>query len=404
MGSSAGSDESVNSTTSQWRQQSQKPPVKSNPNTEQGLSVVQHEHQRNFHEIQEADIEFYNSSIEFLNTHHSRVKTADHWANRNKRKLSIPLGLECESSLVSNVLEVTHETLNPDIEPEAVGLNDTAFDAFSAGSSWKDLDQSYSSESDMDAECRSLLSSVDIMLVSSVSSPTRYYDCSRSRMLVKTYLSSSDREFDEMVEFGFPYSSVVEDKDDKDCRFLTLRLTLTPWHARADEAKLYGQEDAEKHVPLKEMVNKFLSRTSAMLSYPPQRVPSQVQGTKPLICKSRRSPEPDHSSAHPNTKGEMSEVGRVASYSQTVQPFLEDIDAFSGISNRTEVAFEIPSIQDGHSMSDFSPKVPTKTRGGFRKDKGFRIMDLTASPPAATSIIRSVRSAENLSKNPALYT
>ncbi|KAG0214226.1 hypothetical protein BGX31_001121 [Mortierella sp. GBA43] len=270
-------DEAINVTMCQ---QSPEPP--SDNSSEGTLPITQSDKRQQLHEIQEADYEFYNSSLEFLNTHHSRINTGDRWVNRNKRKPYVPLRRQSESSLMSKVLEVTRETTGSMIDPLTADPKEDSFTPFDQPSCWRDFDQSCSSDADMDTDCRTLLSPVDIMLVSSISSPTRYYDCPKYRKLVKTYLSSTEQEFDEMIEFGFPYSGIVDDKDGmdykaKDYRFLTLRMTLTPWHARANEVNLYGHEDSEKQIPVQEKVNKFLSRTSAMLSCSSQRVSSYVQ-------------------------------------------------------------------------------------------------------------------------------
>ncbi|KAF8930641.1 hypothetical protein BGZ58_008107, partial [Dissophora ornata] len=239
----------------------------------------------------------------------------DNWANRNKRKPSIPVRRQSESSLLNKIIDATNEVVAGStiktttvvdhdappmpllsLEQEDVD-DDYEPSPFGPDSCWKDFSQSRSStfDSEIDPEYRSLLSSVDIMLVSSISSPTQYYDNPKSRKLIRAFLTSGEREFDEAVEFGFPTVGVIDDKDGrtKDCRFLTLRLTLTPWHARADELRLYGLEKQSNNMPpLKDMVNKFLTKTSAMLSSsPPRTLGLAAADAKqlPLSAKGRRS-------------------------------------------------------------------------------------------------------------------
>ncbi|KAI8598292.1 hypothetical protein EDD21DRAFT_382903 [Dissophora ornata] len=101
-------------------------------------------------------------------------------------------------------------------------------------------------------------SSDSVAVVSSNSSPTQFYDSLQTRHALRTFLTNTERQFDEMVEYGFPCKQAA-----KNYRYLTLRITLTPWHARADEAKLYGASASMpgKQTQFKAMVNKFFSRS-----------------------------------------------------------------------------------------------------------------------------------------------
>ncbi|KAF9351027.1 hypothetical protein BGX34_000848 [Mortierella sp. NVP85] len=367
-------------------------------------SVARRELQHPLHEVHEADVEFYNNSLEFLNTHHSRITTTDRWANRNKRRPCVPLRRQSESSLMSKVLGVTKEALHPTttaatttatmplpletMEPKEV---EEELESFGPGGCWKDFEQSFSSSDDAAgemeateesaaaaaAECRSLLSPVDIMVVSSVASPTRYYDCPKYRQLLKTFLCSSERAFDAMIEFGFPSSGVLDDdkeemegqtNNNSECRFLTLRLTLTPWHARANETKLYGPEGSVKPMPVKTKVNKFLSRTSAMLSCTPQRVASQAHLIKRPRSKDRRLPAP-----------------------------LEAAETLSDILYR-ELAPDTLPFQRRCQSANNSPSIgPFKTQSGMRKG-----VAITDTPPLTViSTVRYGRStADDLNKDP----
>ncbi|KAG0227856.1 hypothetical protein BGW42_002547 [Actinomortierella wolfii] len=106
-----------------------------------------------------------------------------------------------------------------------------------------------------------------VLLISSHSSPTQFYDLPETRAKVRQFLTSVSG-FEEVLEYGFPSDIAVEDKVEGEsglgCRYLTLRLTLTPWHARADEAELYGPSETQgKQQQFKTMVTKFFSRTSS---------------------------------------------------------------------------------------------------------------------------------------------
>ncbi|KAG0312171.1 hypothetical protein BGZ97_011417 [Linnemannia gamsii] len=126
-----------------------------------------------------------------------------------------------------------------------------------------------------------------ILLVSSSALPTQFYDSSKTRNVLRTYLTNTGLEFDEMIEYGFPSEAFMNDDDLDDnndddlgpenshqqqkasvaelapsCRFLTLRITLTPWHARADESTLYGpRATMGRQLQFKAMVNRFFSRS-----------------------------------------------------------------------------------------------------------------------------------------------
>ncbi|KAF9435207.1 hypothetical protein BGZ76_006703 [Entomortierella beljakovae] len=353
---------------------------------------VEH-HQNNQQSIFETDKEFYNKSLEFLKMHHSRSNTADDWANRNKRKTSIPRRRQSESSLLTKIAEANNEStanISDNEDNDIIPLKQDDLNPFGPGSCWKDIDYSCSEEYDLDEEYRSLLSSVDIMLVPCISSPTRFYSCPKSRKVVQTYLTSGEREFDEMLEHGFPASSVIEDKNGKvkDCRFMTLRLTLTPWHARANESKLYGSGDAEKSAPPKGMVNKFLSKTTARMSSP-----SLLPEGKLPNLRGRKSPAPEIIP----TRGAAQ-----VNVSQGIHP-LDENAAVTPISIDT---YEAQTIQRGDIQTTgvFPPKPQYKSKtGALRREKGFRIMDPT-TPPLAPHVIRNRSSTEMLNRDAEFYT
>ncbi|KAG0282006.1 hypothetical protein BGZ96_000942 [Linnemannia gamsii] len=138
-----------------------------------------------------------------------------------------------------------------------------------------------------------------IMLVSSSALPTQFYDATKTRNVLRTYLTSPGLEFDEMIEYGFPSEAFMDDGDLDDnngdhlasenslrlkasaaelapsCRFLTLRITLTPWHARADESTLYGPRNTVgRQLQFKAMVNRFFSRSGSTTTAAPLMSPS----------------------------------------------------------------------------------------------------------------------------------
>lgn len=427
----------------------QQPPQVSSKSSPSPLPSDRHGH------IQ-GDVEFFKKSVEFLRTHHSRHNTADDWANRNKRKHQLPVRRQSESCLLDRIADShvgdsdsiasSHDKRKTTLS-SYVSTNDDNEDceadepkAFGPGSCWKDLDPTYPSLMDFDQlvedNDRSLLSSVDILLMPTISSPTRYYDCPRSRKLVRTYLTSKSREFDEMIEFGFPLTSIVDDNrsstssSSRDCRFLTLRLTLTPWHARADEAKLYGSDDVVVAVtapgmPIKEKVNKFLSRTSAKLSGSPPRILSLLPDSRSILSiapdrKLSLTPDSTLTITHqqppsPLDNGTASPSSMVSPpLSQTPRGFL-DMPACTGTTATTPQSgfSQLPpsgprAIKTGNSGS--APSAPAS--GGIlppRRDKGFRIMDpsnmsapnpLTLSTASPAPVLREVNSADYLSIDP----
>ncbi|KAF9938839.1 hypothetical protein BGZ67_010314 [Mortierella alpina] len=120
-----------------------------------------------------------------------------------------------------------------------------------------------------------------IYLVSSDSSPTHFYDSPQVREALRLFLASNGCEFEEMIDNGFPSEVLLSSNDDEDdeydeddeveieeeesvqdhCRYLTLRITLTPWHSRADEADLYGPEgEPEAPQEIRSMMSELFSR------------------------------------------------------------------------------------------------------------------------------------------------
>ncbi|KAF9126531.1 hypothetical protein BGW39_006551, partial [Mortierella sp. 14UC] len=382
----------------------------------------------------QGDVEFFKKSVEFLRTHHSRHNTADDWANRNKRKVQLPPRRQSESCLLDRIADTqvvdTANNKGKDMlsssVPEKIESEEWQEEeprAFGPGSCWKDLDPSRSSMMDFDHLVddgdRSLLSSVDILLMPIISSPTRFYDCPRSRKLVRTYLTSKGREFDEMIEFGFPLTYIVDDNrsissssSSKDCRFLTLRLTLTPWHARADEAKLYGSDDAAAAgAPIKERVNKFLSRTSAKLSCSPPRILSLLPDARSVLSavpdrKMSLTPDSTLSAlSFNNGAGSSAEVTITNSpLSQTPRSHLD-----ASLASLSQLPPTGPRTIKS-SSNNSGPISPASTGAALRprREKGFRIMDpSTMSSPIPLSLttsvaplLRTVNSPDYLSIDP----
>ncbi|KAG0253541.1 hypothetical protein DFQ27_007352 [Actinomortierella ambigua] len=134
-----------------------------------------------------------------------------------------------------------------------------------------------------------------MLLISSHSSPTQFYDLPEARAKVRRFLTSLGG-FEEVLEYGFPSDVAVEDTTDDSgglgCRYLTLRLTLTPWHARADETELYGAPETQgKQQQFRTMMTKFFSRASS--SGP---LPGMVSGSSTAAPTPAPSPSP--SSVH----------------------------------------------------------------------------------------------------------
>ncbi|KAI1316105.1 hypothetical protein EDD11_010419 [Mortierella claussenii] len=145
----------------------------------------------------------------------------------------------------------------------------------------------------------------NILLVTNCSSPTQFYDAPQTRHALRTFLAEC--RFDEVVEYGFPsevfddataaaileVQGLPEQQMDGDggerlpnCRYMTLRTTLTPWHARADEVKLYGTTSTPgKQMQFKTIVNRFFSRAPAVTT--PSRSPpaqSSSQWPRPALA------------------------------------------------------------------------------------------------------------------------
>ncbi|KAG0026020.1 hypothetical protein BGZ81_006680 [Podila clonocystis] len=115
-----------------------------------------------------------------------------------------------------------------------------------------------------------------ILLVSTRPTPTQFYGALNTRKALRTLVTNNEQEFENMLERGFLWSPVSElldpnnpddgdVQDDKDYDFMlpsvppqyfmTLRITLTPWHARADESEIYGHF-ARRQAPLPTITKK----------------------------------------------------------------------------------------------------------------------------------------------------
>ncbi|KAF9295328.1 hypothetical protein BGZ74_010881 [Mortierella antarctica] len=109
-----------------------------------------------------------------------------------------------------------------------------------------------------------------ILLVSTRPIPTQFYSALKTRRSLRTLVTNNEQEFENMLERGFIWSPVSElvdpnnpdddevlEDQDQDFMipsvppqyFMTLRITLTPWHARADESEIYGHF-ARKQAPI----------------------------------------------------------------------------------------------------------------------------------------------------------
>lgn len=153
-----------------------------------------------------------------------------------------------------------------------------------------------------------------ILLVSSSALPTQFYDSPKTRSVLRTYLTSPGLDFDEMIEYGFPSEAFMSDDGDDDdapsedpsssqqkaaaeltpsCRFLTLRITLTPWHARADESTLYGPSSTTgRQLQFKAMVNRFFSRPGSTTTTGMMTTPLSSPSTLTLVGETGATASP----------------------------------------------------------------------------------------------------------------
>ncbi|KAG0363284.1 hypothetical protein BGZ54_008220 [Gamsiella multidivaricata] len=145
-----------------------------------------------------------------------------------------------------------------------------------------------------------------VLLVSNCSSPTQFYDAPQTRYALQTFLASGERKFEEVVEYGFPsevlcnadgragkhtVTGVIKREQRKKperCRYVTLRVTLTPWHARADEIKLYGPMGAPgKQLQFRSMVHRIFSRSpsngSSVASSPRLTASMRVPSSRAMV-------------------------------------------------------------------------------------------------------------------------
>ncbi|KAF9948610.1 hypothetical protein BGZ72_009502 [Mortierella alpina] len=355
-------------------------------------------------ELRPTEPEFYQSSVEFLSIH-GHTHTSGDWVNRNKRKTLVPKRRQSESNLLCNIAKTAQvaNSLHLEEEPAPRGAmgDDSERPSTHGPEEWSNEHATAAPASGIDAEEQSLVSSVDVLLRPSISTPTQYYDSAEARKLLRTYLTSEGRRFEEMVEFGFPGTGLVESAGSTDhSRFLTLRLTLTPWHAREDESKLYGpdDDDVDKHAPIKGMVNKFLSRTSAILSCSPPRTlsSSPTPDSRAVSSKDQRSTA-SHAldDASVATRGPRDatdfERGPVASWREGPE--------VAAANDARVPQYSPPKRMDSVNRIVPPPKSSSRVRPGPKKDRGFRILD-PATLSVSSSTIRSVRSAEFLKSDP----
>ncbi|KFH67733.1 hypothetical protein MVEG_06465 [Podila verticillata NRRL 6337] len=264
----------------------------------------------------ESDPEFYHNSVEFLNTHHSRSYTED-WAKRNKRHTGLSRR-QSESSLLNIISEKYGSS------DHSCGVWDSTL---GVGASSSD--------------------SLPLPLVS-LSSPTQYYDCPQTRNVVRFYLANNEYQFDEMLDSGFPSRSLRLPEETEDSHFMTLRLTLTPWHARAEESMLYGPENTSKPPHLRSMVYKLFSRSSSSL----------LMSALPPTPSSVSSNRPPHVAKDSTSSTGMDDIGRSSDRS---------------LSRSSAISSMFNSFASSYTPGESSVTQRKKLRGPL-KDKGFRII------------------------------
>ncbi|KAG0198776.1 hypothetical protein BGX28_007816 [Mortierella sp. GBA30] len=137
----------------------------------------------------------------------------------------------------------------------------------------------------------------NVYIVSSSSSPTHFYDSPQVREALRLFLTNNGPNFEEMIDNGFPSEVLISSNGDADddeyefedsdpapehCHYLTLRITMTPWHARADETELYGPEiDSNGPQGPESMIRELFARTQGIEEL--EGNPSIQASIKPLV-------------------------------------------------------------------------------------------------------------------------
>ncbi|KAF9579811.1 hypothetical protein BGW38_003777 [Lunasporangiospora selenospora] len=318
--------------------------------TREGSTFAQHQRQMR-------EQEFLQNSIEFLKTHHNGDQKTECWKNRNKRKTLRPDMRQTSSCVADLGSSRAGSTVDPVIWEEENGS-----DAWEPVSIWSELGTEELHHDDLNGPVQ------DANKVS----PTQFYDSTQSRKVLRDHLLSDEGAFEQMLAHGFPSTSKASstaESGEGAGNFMTLRLTLTPWHARADENSLYGgNTDRTKHPHLRSMVNKLLSRSSGPL--PASSPRSMSLTSSPLThldsINGRHTPSlpsPINSSIY-SRDSLLTKMGPVRERSGSLSSTTGSMDARMHLC-KDSIALTRSLAVKGRPVSP-------------RKDQGFRIVDPSA--------------------------
>ncbi|KAF9375905.1 hypothetical protein CPC16_000456 [Podila verticillata] len=167
-----------------------------------------------------------------------------------------------------------------------------------------------------------------ILLISTTPTPTQFYSALKTRKALRTLVTDNEQEFENMLERGFlwspvselldPYSQDDDDDDDDPLEdqdlmlptvppqyFLTLRITLTPWHARADESEIYGHFGS-RQAPIPTITRK-MSAYSLTSNVSPSLSPAASTTSLSLDSSISRDSSPSPSTPFPRDGSPESE-------------------------------------------------------------------------------------------------
>lgn len=347
------------------------------------------------------------NSIEFLSAEHTRSRPRDGLSDSNPpaRCLSKNLRRRSDSTLISSGIGS-----NPAASRSCMALDTSSaledlekeIDALKAKEAllqdnvvpFSAIDHKLKSRDD----CRQkglkspARREAQIMLVSSSALPTQFYDAPKTRSVLRTYLTSSGFEFDEMIEYGFPSEAFMSDDDDDDdprtedplssqqkraaelapsCRFLTLRITLTPWHARANESTLYGPSSVTgRQLQFKAMVNQFFSRSGGTTTTDLMAASLSSSSTLSLVGETGAATSPKIRPRTLATSASLSALGVAAGFGTA-----------TSVSTARDVSTSRPSSRAAESRSTSRANSRASSP---RRDRSSPPSSLRGCPTAAT--------------------
>ncbi|KAG0301692.1 hypothetical protein BGZ98_008132 [Dissophora globulifera] len=333
-----------------------------------------------------------------LNFHHLRGKMTAHKSNSaDKSKTSGLLNgplrlrrLQSESGLLTKFQEPSPSSSTPDAIRESNKAVQDTEEILVLRSKDILIPQSNRIEAAVSGHHQGLHRSVSTssvtkgnLIISNNSSPTQFYDAPQIRYALRTFMATGENSFDEMVEHGFPAKAITNTRNEivnrtspasSDCRYQTLRITLTPWHARADEQKLYGLISSTEFTPvsgrqasssMRAMVNKLFSRSGAA-SPAAASVPTTTTITTPPSSQTAARP-----SAASRTKSDQSMTSVMGTERETLDRSFSD----SRVPKRVTAArhIRLDSINRERTTSPLAAAAVIESRTGM------------VSPPATRS-------------------